>query len=415
MTKLVTFIWCCILLTIGVALPTRAQADFRPGYIVLPAGDTLRGELDYRDGRFSSQHCRFRLGPAAVVTTYGPGELRAYCLAATGQTYRAIALPQPTTTPVTNPGLTPTFFLEVLIDGPATLYFLRNDDPLDHFYLRSPTFSLAELAHEIKEVQVNGSLYRQELNGFRSQLNRAFSGCPMVLVQLPRLLFRESALRQVVAVYNACVEPGGHTEPAETRSQEAYLVSAVVGLQSNTLVWYDSFYPDYQITRKIAPVLGLEVELRNPRVSRRVNLVAGLFYAPQKLTAAYSYGFNSVVSTSFTNHLVKAPLLMRYSSPKGAVRVLAEAGVAFFYTFAGDGSSQLITASSGPPTLPANGQYGNTGFGGTLLGGVGVSTSLVGQRPLAVRVRFENKLNDPLGQSPEARIYSLLLSYQLFK
>ncbi len=59
-------IYCVLPLMLSAGLTTfsaKAQADFQPGYVVRPAGDTVRGEIDYRDARFNAMQCRFRVAP----------------------------------------------------------------------------------------------------------------------------------------------------------------------------------------------------------------------------------------------------------------------------------------------------------------------------------------------------------------
>ncbi|MGI4863169.1 MAG: hypothetical protein ACRYFZ_04550 [Janthinobacterium lividum] len=54
---------------LGWACPAtvQAQVDFRPGYIVRPAGDTVRGDIDYRDARFNARQCRFRRATKRIL------------------------------------------------------------------------------------------------------------------------------------------------------------------------------------------------------------------------------------------------------------------------------------------------------------------------------------------------------------
>jgi hypothetical protein len=60
------------------AVSAQAQANFLPGYVVPLAGDTLRGEVDFRDSRANAQRVRFRANKEATVILYAPIELRAY-------------------------------------------------------------------------------------------------------------------------------------------------------------------------------------------------------------------------------------------------------------------------------------------------------------------------------------------------
>jgi len=142
-----------------------------------------------------------------------------------------------------------------------------------------------------------------------------------------------------------------------------------------------------------------------------------MLYSLQQFSAsthANNYGIAYTVTTRFNYHLVKIPVLMRYSSPTGPVRLLAEAGAVFIYGFTRAGSTQAVASSSGA-VARSTGNYGDNGFGAAVLGSVGVSTTLVGQRSLAVRLRLENDLSEFLSQNSGSRTYSLLVSHQLFK
>ena len=54
-----------------------AQQDFRPGYIVTSASDTLRGEVDYRGDIALSELCRYRNG-SEQPREFEPEDIRAY-------------------------------------------------------------------------------------------------------------------------------------------------------------------------------------------------------------------------------------------------------------------------------------------------------------------------------------------------
>lgn len=181
---------------LGLLAPVRAQAqtNFRQGYVLPLAGDTLRGEVDSRDGRASAQRCRFRATAQSVVVTYLPAELRGYGLTVDNQHYRALtvaAAPQP-------------YFLEVLVDGPAALYFLRDAQQREFYYVVSPQLPLAPLEHAFVRMVRDGRTYSEEQAPYRNTLVVALAGCPAAQAQLPRLPFQESALRRVVAAYNHC-------------------------------------------------------------------------------------------------------------------------------------------------------------------------------------------------------------------
>lgn len=74
-------------LALSVSLKAAAQTNFRPGYVVLPAGDTLRGEVDARGPQRSARQIRFRPTPDGPVQRYLPAGLRGYGLRK-GPTYQ---------------------------------------------------------------------------------------------------------------------------------------------------------------------------------------------------------------------------------------------------------------------------------------------------------------------------------------
>ena len=190
-----------LLLFLAISIQgVQAQKNFRPGYIVRLAGDTLRGEVDSREGNVSAERCQFRPSAQAASTTYQPADLRGYGLLAEKRHYRSLS----TTVAPAAPQLR---FLELLVDGPAMLYFLRDAEQREAFYVASPTLPLTRLEHAVVRVVRDGSVYTEEQNSFRNTLATALAGCASAQSLLPRLVFQESALRKAVAAYNTCQAP----------------------------------------------------------------------------------------------------------------------------------------------------------------------------------------------------------------
>ena len=65
---------------LAVSGEALAQTDFRPGYIIQLAGDTVRGEIDNRSAVRNATECRFRQG---TVRELAPAELLGYGLTGT--------------------------------------------------------------------------------------------------------------------------------------------------------------------------------------------------------------------------------------------------------------------------------------------------------------------------------------------
>ncbi|MFW5658286.1 MAG: hypothetical protein ACOCYF_02455, partial [Bacteroidota bacterium] len=63
-----------ILLSTGVL---HAQTDFRPGYIIQNAGDTVYGEIDYRGDLLMGRLCRFKEADNSIKD-YSPYDIAAF-------------------------------------------------------------------------------------------------------------------------------------------------------------------------------------------------------------------------------------------------------------------------------------------------------------------------------------------------
>ena len=158
-----------LLLGLG-ATAARAQADFRPGYVVLPSGDTLRGEVDYRGALRNSLLCKFRPTAGATVQLLQPKALRAFGYRG-GDAYRTALTPLPDSGQIPlQPRVPRPFFLQVLVDGPAVLYARRDETDHNHYYLQQETAvtqPVTELLIRQEEVFLDGHKFIRDLRELR--------------------------------------------------------------------------------------------------------------------------------------------------------------------------------------------------------------------------------------------------------
>lgn len=111
-----------------------AQTDFRPGYIIQNNGDTAFGEIDYRGDLLMGNICRFRQTPASPISNFYPNDIAAYRF--TDSKYF-----------VSRTVNGKMVFLEYLINGKASIYYLR-DDIGDHYFIESDSLRFSEIPYE---------------------------------------------------------------------------------------------------------------------------------------------------------------------------------------------------------------------------------------------------------------------------
>jgi len=413
-----------LLLSAGFAtLSARAQADFRPGYVVRPAGDTVRGEIDYRDARFNATQCRFRAAPGAAIQTFSPGQLPGYGLRNEGKTYRALPLPQPDSAAAP----APVYFLEALVSGPGNLYFLRDAARADHLFVVTPSLPLTELLHRKVRVEREGRVFMEEQNIFRTTLVQALAGCLPAQRQLPELAFTERSLRSVVASYNGCqAAPGAAAAPAGASPPQLGIhVGLLLGGKQTRL----SFEGDYRLYEKqevgpdTAPIIGVAFSLPLTGFSRKLSLEADLFYETQRYRQLFeSHPFPTykpASQVSFDLGYLRLPLLLRYTFPKGRVRPFLEAGPTLAYAVRQTNSIAQTnsTGKFGAEERLFDGDGGFRSFEQGLSAGVGVQVQAWQQRRLAWIIRYEksNGCSGYAGVSTAVQHVYALLTLDLFK
>jgi len=121
--------WALIFTTVLL----KAQTDFRSGYIIKTNGDTLYGEIDYRNDLLMSRICKFKDIDNQIVEYY-PNDIKAF---------RFINSKYYVSREINKKKV----FLEYLIKGKINIYYMR-DDIGDHYYLDNDETELIEMPYE---------------------------------------------------------------------------------------------------------------------------------------------------------------------------------------------------------------------------------------------------------------------------
>lgn len=393
----------------------RAQTDFRPGYIVQLAGDTLRGEVDYRDTRSNMMQCRFRPSSSASVTSYQPNELRSYGLASEHKLYQSLALTSSA----------PKYFLEVLVNGPAKLYFWRDDERADHYYVATEAFPITELVQ--RKVLLEQQRILQEQNIYRNTLAQALPGCPAAQAQLPALRFTTHDLMRPVLAYNQCLAPQASapsattaTVPNQATRAKAQLGILVGGQSVAMQVKYNNQYNqsnELKFGPRFTPVVGLFLNLPLTALSRKLSLEAELFYEGEHYEQTYTrtiYGGSSYSSAdryTFNMVYLRLPLLVRYTYPVGKVRPFLEAGPTLAYALKMQNEVKMTDAQGNISSSQGFLQGNSRSFQEGLAGGVGIQLSYWQGRQVALLVRYETDNGWTSGQGLDTwsnRFYGML-------
>jgi hypothetical protein len=413
-----------VLLFIGVLVPhlTQAQADFRLGYVVQLAGDTLRGEVGYSGAQRSARVCRFRPAPSAPAVSYNAGQLRGYGFPGS-KVYEARLVTRPDSAGYVLPPRP--IFMEVLVAGPLTLYYYLNGKGQDQYYIASArTGPVQELVHNTEVTDATGhNNYYRENNRFRGTLAEAFAACPLVQQTVSSLVFKLSTLTAAVQRYNDCVRPSAAPTvlTAVTRRRSRVSLGVLLGGEISRMELHDETTPaagTLPAAASLAAGLGLQLSL--PLLNERLALRLETLYEQQHYDAditnntAYTYdGARVRASAAY----LRVPVLLRYTFPTKSVQPFLQVGVNNAFLLSHTQELQYIYSLSGSPAYTSSRPVVATVRSHELspVLSLGLQLPSVAGRPLALEGRAERSGGIFATSTPDNYVlrYFLLVSYAL--
>src|SRR4051812_42975610 len=161
-----------------LALTLTAQKNYQPGWLVLNNGDTVRGQIDYRNWERNPRTIRFKQSQTAEATNYTVETLQSFEVA--GEDYYLRAIVTKDMLPVKLNALefegeqkmiTDTVFVRSVIQGDRiSLYELIDDKP--HYFIQQPGGTFEELIYQVylsksdRLHTVTHALYKDQLKRF---------------------------------------------------------------------------------------------------------------------------------------------------------------------------------------------------------------------------------------------------------
>ena len=310
-----------LLALLALPLTLRAQADFRPGFVVLPGGDTLRGRVDVGQRVRNPFECRFRPEGSRAVQVLGPANVRGFGIWP-DELYHAQRVPSHARASDT---ITQRRFLEVLVQGAATLYRQADgqrkegDERGDQYFIRAgagPARPL--LVHTERYRTRDGIWMRQQREPFRAVLAEVFGACPEVQRTVATVVLRRPSLVRVVQQFNACVGgPQLVVEVDAPRRRSYFLWEAQGGLQASRLYFTgDIAIRDRALPAAAAPMVGVATQYYGAGLRHRWLFgVAALYESEQynlQYETEYASPFKRYQQARVRTEQVRLPFSVRY-------------------------------------------------------------------------------------------------------
>jgi hypothetical protein len=307
-------------------LRANSQSDYRPGYVVLKNGDTLKGYVEYSLRSLHEKECVFRKDKASASTRYSPEELSGYGFHS-GRQYAARIIPAD--------GTDRSVFLQRLQSGRANLYLFD-----EKFLIEKD--SLVQLpVPKKREVKKGDGIYLAEDKLYVGFLNMAFADCK---VDLRSPAYEVRWISRAVEAYNQCAGggPSAKTSSAWTKVN-GQLFGGVKYIENQGGSSSGSLFP----------LIGASLELSSPAINDKLFLSFDLLYNKYFAQGSNVYSNSMyILRTDYTYRStnLSIPVGVRYNLLQQEQTVYFKGGIALNYVFNPSGSLTIEREEAGVVT-----------------------------------------------------------------
>ena len=333
-----SWMFLCVLL---LSSPLFAQKNFVPGQIVALSGDTLQGTIDYRNWKKNPRTIVFS-EKEGDLQTLSPLDIQAFLVA--DEIYiGTVAEREISSTKVdqlsdnSTPELVQdTIFLQTLISGPKSLYYYRDQQNKDHFYLyREGRFELLIYKKYIKAADMNRSVAINPK--YIGQLTTYLQDCPSVVTDMDLLAYEQASLAKLFVSYYECSPTT--FDFFRPKDKLKIRLSLMAGA-SHTSVNFKGDFPVYLLETDFSTSTnfsaGVSIDLYAPRDYQKWSISNEFLYSTYQIEGEYRFGDINAEYYQLTNMALgysyaKINQLLRYRYPlsgiSGKLFVSAHAGI----------------------------------------------------------------------------------------
>lgn len=392
---------------------TFAQQRFVPATVVLPSGDSLTGEMDYRKWDMEPRTVSFRANGS--ITTYSPETLKSFRIHEDSEQYLSV----PGDIDVTDESVghlstwrTRTIdsgrhFFRVVQDGAAQLLLHTDIHKRQHFALRDAD-TVLHLTRETRYIDKPGTENHgklQVLNHFQQQLETYMSACS-ANIRFDVLEYRAESLSRAIVKYTHCKTPGTVVAVKKKDPEMRAMFGVMGGVSMNIIdvAGYD-YHP---LTRNkmgtsFTPVLGVFYDVPLSRRRQQLMLSLEALYENRRIHTDYN---PDKIDVNF--HYAVLQTHLRYTYPVGEVRPYVSAGIGIMAKL-GKGKDDFFSEGSEKPTTAL---AGGRDLFLPLSTAVGVRYKRMNGE---LRVMLPHELEDMLAVSVQSISPQLIFRYTLRK
>lgn len=321
-----------------ICMPTFSQENFVPGYVINQNGDTIRGFVDYRNWGKNPNKVSFRNAINSEIKIYTPLEISSF--SALDEIYKSavVKVDNSNVKEISTSSVfdfrTDTIFLQTLFQGSKSLYYYKDNNDQDNFYIyNNSQFELLEFKKYIKKDDT-GRLFLLTNKRFYGQLKFYLKDCPNIDVKYKDLAYNPKSLQKLFEYYYSQMK----SEIILVRTTEKIKAEfgVVIGVSMIDLKFVTTApifdpLPKVKFDNSINPTGGLFMNIVLPRNNGKWSIYNELMYSRYNTKAVYN-DFSSEENYEVHHYKVdysyaKLNNMLRFKYPIGKIHGFVNAGI----------------------------------------------------------------------------------------
>ena len=296
-----------------------AQSDFRKGYVITNQHDTIYGFIDYRGDIRNAKNCSFKKIDTDLVVDYTPMDILAY---------QFINSKLYLSRNVGSPDAPKYVFLECLVKGLVNLFYYRNDQRNDLYFIEKEgeLYALEEFEQEViieKERKI------RRLKPYVGILKSVFNVWEMNS-EIESVKLEHNSLINIVMDYHKYVGADEFVVQKK-RPFMAFRFGPVAGVDLSyiTCMWIKDgrelkMEPSTNLT------VGLNLNIGLPRINEKLFLQLQALYTKYYFFNAYESS-SRAIDTHIKSDILQMGLSIKYEYPRGRWRPIFAGGISSIY------------------------------------------------------------------------------------
>ena len=314
----------------------QAQRDFREGYIITNRQDTIYGWIDYRGDVRNAKICSFRETEAGQTTDYTPSDIVAYRF--TDSKFYV-------SKDIGSADAPKLVFLEYLVNGLAKLYYYRDDNTSDIYFIEKEG-QFHELKIDKKEIEVDRKTGIKTVKSYIGVLKATLNVWEMSN-EIDKADLNHSSLVNIAKNYHqyVCTDGSECIVYEKKKPFMAIRIGPVVGADLSVFkLKMDLGYEDD--VHKCNPLpstklsVGLNLNFWIPQLNEKLFLYGQAMYSKYYFFDAYESS-QRATDSHIRSNVMRIGLGIKYEYPKGKWRPTLSTGAAIVWM--PDGNIKEIT------------------------------------------------------------------------